>query len=401
MRDVAIVGGGPGGLHAAALLARAGLDVVVYEEHPSTGTPVHCTGVLAADAFDEFGLDRSSILNPLTTARFFSPGAQSFSYTPSRIEAVAVDRLVFDQRLFDTARESGAAIALGHRVEDVSVDDDGVRLRFKEGGETSARTCVLACGANYSFQRRLGLGMPSMYLQSAQLELPAGLVGDVEVHFGRDIAPNGFAWLVPVRRGDSWFARVGLMCERDSGAYFKRFLDRASASWQLDTEGIAEPRQKLLPLAPIERTSMDRLLVVGDAAGIVKATTGGGIYYAVLTATLAASAIQHAFKRRAFDGATLARYDRAWKRRLGPEILAQQQLREFAHQLGDPDIEAFFELARTDGVMPIVRQTARFNQHRTLILALLRHPPARRILLGRLGSRRSGARDAHSDQHSA
>ena len=37
-------------------------------------------------------------------------------------------------------------------------------------------------------------------------------------------------------------------------------------------------------------------------------------------------------------------------------------------------------LAQTDGIMPIVRRTARFNQHRDLIIALFKHPPARRIL---------------------
>jgi len=401
MRDVAIVGGGPGGLHAAALLARAGLDVVVYEEHASSGTPVHCTGVLASDAFDEFGLDRSSILNPLRTARFFSPGAQSISYTTGRIEAVAVDRVVFDQRLFEAAQAAGASIALGHRVEDVSVDPHAVTLRFKDGSEARARMCVLACGANYVIQRRLGLGMPSMYLQSAQVEVPAARAGDVEVHFGRDVAPNGFAWAVPIRRGDRWFARVGLMCERDSAQFFRAFFERLTVSWQLDASAAVEPRQKLLPLAPIAATSMDRLLAVGDAAGLVKATTGGGIYYSVLSAELAASAIAYAFKRNCFDQATLARYDRAWQRRLGAEIRAQLQLRELAHRLEDPDIEAFFDLARTDGVMPIVRETARFNQHRTLILALLRHPPARRILLGRLGGQRPGSSDAHLDQHTS
>ena len=144
---------------------------------------------------------------------------------------------------------------------------------------------------------------------------------------------------------------------------------------------------------------MDRLVAVGDAAGIVKATTGGGIYYSVLTAALAAGAILHAFKRGDFGASMLSRYDRAWQRRLGPEIRAQQQLRALAHRLDDHDIEAFFDLARTDGVMPIVRQTARFNQHRTLILALLRHPPARRILLGRLSGQRFVSDDGHSDHH--
>lgn len=401
MRDVAIVGGGPGGLHTAALLARAGLDVVVYEEHPSSGSPVHCTGVLAAEAFDEFGLDRAAILNPLTTARFFSPGSQSISYTTTRIEAVAVDRLVFDERLFEAARQSGASMAFGQRVDDVSVESSGVTLRFKDGGHARARLAVLACGANYAIQRRLGMGMPTMYLQSAQLELPAGQPGDVEVHFGREIAPNGFAWVVPVVRDGRPFARVGLMCERDSSQHFHRFLRRVAQSWLIDIDQAVEPRQKLLPLAPIHRTSMDRIVAVGDAAGLVKATTGGGIYYSVLSAALAASTITHAFKRNAFDAATLSRYDRAWQRRLGAEIQAQRQLRELANRLEDHEIEAFFDLARTDGVMPIVRETARFNQHRTLILALLRHPPARRILLRRLGSQAAGSRDDHQHNHVA
>jgi hypothetical protein len=65
-----------------------------------------------------------------------------------------------------------------------------------------------------------------------------------------------------------------------------------------------------------------------------------------------------------------------------------------AHRLTDMQMEALFDLARTDGIMPIVRQTARFNQHRALIMALFRHPPARRVLFDRL--RGEGQRLAHA-----
>ena len=51
-----------------------------------------------------------------------------------------------------------------------------------------------------------------------------------------------------------------------------------------------------------------------------------------------------------------------------------------ATELSDQAIDSFFELAHTDGIMPIVRATARFNEHRPLIRALFKHPPARRIL---------------------
>ena len=51
------------------------------------------------------------------------------------------------------------------------------------------------------------------------------------------------------------------------------------------------------------------------------------------------------------------------------------------------DIEALFELERTNGVMPIVRRTARFNHHRELIVSLFKHPPARRLLFKQLVAR--------------
>ena len=59
-------------------------------------------------------------------------------------------------------------------------------------------------------------------------------------------------------------------------------------------------------------------------------------------------------------------------------------LREIANDLSDNDIESLFELARTNGIMPIIRRTATFNRHRDLILSLLSHPPARRLLVRRV-----------------
>jgi flavin-dependent dehydrogenase len=272
-------------------------------------------------------------------------------------------------------------------VDDVTVERDGVTLRLKNGGRERARVCVLACGANYTLQRRLGLGLPSIHLQSAQLEVPAGRPGDVELYFGRQVAPNGFAWVVPVQRPDGWYARVGLMCEEDSGGHFRNFLRRIAGPWGLHAGADVVPRQKLLPLAPLPRTHGTRVVAVGDAGGIVKATTWGGIYYSLLSASLAVPALETALRKKAFDAWTLGRYERTWRRRLGAELRAQQRLRELAHRMTDGDIEAFFHLAKTDGVMPIVRERARFNQHRGLILALLKHPPARRVLFGRLRGR--------------
>ncbi|MFN7983287.1 MAG: NAD(P)/FAD-dependent oxidoreductase [Vicinamibacterales bacterium] len=391
MHDVLVIGGGPGGLYTAALLARQGFDAVVLEEHGTPGEPVHCTGVLAVEAFDEFGLSRASILNTLSTARFTSPSGLCISYTTPATEALVVDRALFDQNLHSQAREAGATVRLGTRVVAVDVDSAGVTVK---AGEQifRARACVLACGANYALHRQLGLGMPAAYLRSAQLEMRAEQTSDVEVYFGHEVAPQGFAWVVPVVRPESRYARVGLMCEQDPSGHFRRFVSQHRDALKLSIpEGVDSgevlPRQKMLPLAPLPRTYSDRVLAVGDAAGLVKATTGGGIYYSLVSAAIAANVLSGALRAGRLDSASLSCYQARWQHRLGPELDAQLSLRELAERMDDAAIDALFDLAQTNGVMPIVRRTARFNQHRDLILSLLKHPPARRLLIKELVSR--------------
>ena len=118
----------------------------------------------------------------------------------------------------------------------------------------------------------------------------------------------------------------------------------------------------MLPLAPIPRTYATRVLAVGDAAGLVKATTGGGIYYSLLSAGMASDVLGSGPAGRSPSGAALQPYETAWKARLGPELKAQLRLRLLSQRLSDADIDAFFELARTDGVMPIVRKTAQVQR---------------------------------------
>lgn len=383
MQDVVIIGGGPAGLYAGARLAAAGFRITLLEEHPATGEPVHCTGVLAAEVFDEFKLSRRSLLNELTTARFWSPAGHQVTYSGGRVEAVVIDRHAFDQDLCEAALQAGVSVEQGARATRVQIDNDGVRVKTAMG-EIRARVVVLACGANYALHRQVGLGMPRLFLHTAQIELPARHLGDVELHFGSEIAPKGFGWVVPVIRRQQLCARVGVMCENDAPRYFDRLAARVGERWAIDRGDIGRPRQKMLPLAPLSRTHGDRLVAIGDAAGLVKPTTGGGIYYSLVSAGLAADVLTGALSKNDLSAARLAPYERGWREKLSAEFQAQLKLRLVAHRMTDGDIEQLFELARTDGVMPIVRRTASFNRHRKLIVELLKHPPVRQLILRRL-----------------
>lgn len=376
--DVLVIGGGPAGLYAAWRFADAGFDVLTCEEHADIGAPVHCTGVMADSSFDEFTLPRDAILNPLRTVRFVSPAALEVTYTPSTITAVVIDRGRFDQHLASSAAAAGATIRVGARADALEISADGVRARVGSRA-VEARLAILACGASYKLQRRAGLGLPGAFLLTAQRELPADRLGDVEVYFGKSVAPGGFAWAVPVRRPEGTFVRIGLMATREPAGWYRALLSRMRPRWRIRDDHSGPPRLKFLPLRSIQRTYADRLLVVGDAAGLVKPTTGGGIHYSILSAALAADVAIPALRTGRLGAGVLAAYEKQWRRRLSTEFQAQWALRSIAQRMSDGQIDALFHLAQTDGVMPLVHRTANFNQHRELIHALLRHAPARRI----------------------
>lgn len=386
MIDVVIVGGGPGGMSAARALAANGWAVTVLEEHDQIGAPVHCTGVLAADVIDSMHVPSEAVLNPLATVRFVAPAGHAFEYTTATTEAVVIDRLAFDSELARRAAAAGATVSKGRRVTALETTADAVQVTFADGETIAARAAILACGANYTFQRRLGFGMPSTFLQSAQMELPADRLGEVEIHFGSEIAPKGFAWAVPVQRPSGTFARIGVMAEGDAGAYFSRMLARVRDRWSVAATDMAVPRRRVLPLGSVRRTYADRVLAVGDAAGLVKPTTGGGIYYSVVSGEIAGEVLNTQLADGDLSASALRDYERRWRGRFQSEFNAQLALRFVAQRMRDTDIDALFHLANTDGILPIVRQTARFNTHRDFILALLRHQPARRALFGRLAS---------------
>lgn len=377
-----VVGGGPAGLLAARDLAARGYHVTLVEEHSSIGYPVHCTGLLGADAFDELSLPRTPIRAVLKGARFHGPSGPPVAIETDHIAAVLVDRGEFDSALAAEAAAAGVEFRLGNRAETIRVEPAGVHVRLK-AGEIVGRLALLACGANYRFNRMLGLGVPPTLVQSAQVEVPFVPAREIDVYLGRTVAPGGFGWMVPFTRAGQHWARLGLICTENAALHFRTLAQRVWNDWEL-TGPHPQARMKALPLAPVAKSFGDRVLAVGDAAGIVKPTTGGGIYYSLLSGSLAADVGGRALARNTLDASALAEYDRAWRDRLGPDIRAGLAFRRIAAALNDDAIMRLVELARVDGIVPLLKRHGNFNFHRAAVIALLRHKPFRRAIMSSL-----------------
>lgn len=383
--DVAVVGGGPAGLLAAARCAEAGLDVLVLEEDALVGSPTHCTGIVSLEIAELAKIPEEVVLERLTRARLWAPGGATLSLAWERGGAeqiLAIDRGAFDQALAGQAIEAGAEIRCGARVSSLAVGRDGVEVTVGEEC-LRARACVLACGVSYGLQRGLGLGLPGRVLHTAQVEVDAAPVGQVELYFGRKIAPEGFAWAVPVTRDGCDRMKVGVLARGDAGAALERVLARPEIRTRL-AGAPGPPLRRLLPVRPIARTYADRLLVVGDAGGFTKPTTGGGIFYSLVTASLAAETLVEAFAAGRLDARWLARYEQRWQERLGGELFVGDWLRRLVARCSDAEIEALLGALASEDVQALIRGTARFNWHGRLILEALYRPGIGRLLLASL-----------------
>jgi digeranylgeranylglycerophospholipid reductase len=367
-------------------LARAGYSVVLLEEHASIGYPVHCTGLLGLEAFDDLALPRTSIRAVLRRACFHGPQGLRVPVDAEHIAAAVIDRGVFDAALAQEAEQAGAELRLSARVDSLAVDASGVSVTVRhDPAPIRARSAVLACGANYRFARALGLGVPSHLVQSAQVEVPFPAADHVDVYLGRELAPDGFGWVVPFTRDGVSCARLGLMCSSSARDCFARLVGRIWRERGLDGP-LPQPRLKALPLAPIRRTYADRVLAVGDAAGIVKPTTGGGIYYSLLSGMLAGQVLAGALRTDVLSAGALAPYEKLWSARLGPDIRAGLTFRRFAGRMDDRGIHSILEFAGAHGIVPLLKHHGNFNWHRNAVIALLRQPGFRRAVLSSIWS---------------
>ena len=315
--DVAVIGAGPAGSMAAKYAAKAGAAAILLEEHPAAGWPVQCAGLLGREALAESELPAGSfILGGMKGAAIFSPGGVRLDFKARDRKAWVVDRRLFDRALVEQALEEDVVFRPCARVAEIRRDKERSILSLAAGEEISAGVVISAEGVSALLARRAGVASPQIILSGAQVEA-AFAVEDpekVEVHLG--VAPGLFAWVIPL--GESR-ARIGL-CSIDHGCdRLRAFLKTDSIRKRLRGSPLAL-NVGGLPLGPPPATAVEGLLAVGDAAGQVKPTSGGGIYPGLVAAKIAGGVAAAAAMEEDGSLQRLSEYDRLWRQAVGTEL---------------------------------------------------------------------------------
>jgi digeranylgeranylglycerophospholipid reductase len=116
-------------------------------------------------------------------------------------------------------------------------------------------------------------------------------------------------------------------------------------------------------------------LVVGEAAGQVKPTSGGGIYYGLLCADIAAEVLHQAFLAGDFSTAALSTYQKKWRARLNRELTFDYWARTLLAKLSNSRMDYLFRVASKRGVPELIAATTNFSfdWHRGLLFQMAWH----------------------------
>ncbi len=319
MYDALVVGAGPAGSLAAMLLGRK-FDILVVEEHQTPGYPVQCAGLISDVCYGCYGkycrIGRA-VENEIDGAFFLSPSGRCIE---AMGKAWVIERKILDPMLLEKASE----------VADVEVK---AKVRFRDGKayvggrEVEAGRIVGADGIASVVAAEFGFKKPGLFL-TVQAEMRFEPLDEhfVELYFGRKWS-NFFAYSIPV--GDT--AKIGVICSQHPLIYFKNLVEKHPSLSKRVKGSVMEWNAGAIPSQLVEFVR-GNVALIGDAAGMVKPYTGGGLYYLLR----AAEKLSETFPN-------FQKYRDLYMKEFGKEHSFGSRLRRI-YSMNDEDLEELFTI---------------------------------------------------------
>ena len=282
--DVLVVGAGPVGGYLSRRLNEHGHSVLIVEEHDEIGRPFQCAGLVNPAAMEKVGLE-SSILTNIWGANIFSPTGNPVTIgDPSVTRTFSVCRKLFDESVVMQSIESGSELRLSTKPSSVSMGAEKLIVSIDGPSGLEEIECKMICGADgaHSWVRRyFRMGKPTETMIGFQIEMTGydGQHGMLDMYTGHSISPGFFSWAIPsgeTTRIGTW-TKAGMMNGSSSEDFLRKLLTNKSLNDRFANCSEIGRYCGPVPSGIVRNPLKERVALFGDAAGICKPTTGGGI----------------------------------------------------------------------------------------------------------------------------
>jgi len=368
MYDAAVVGGGPAGTITAGLLAKDH-DVIVLEEHGSSGLPMQCAGLVTQDVVDMCGV-RPDILSRIKGADVIFPGGGKFEVRAADITALLIDRADLDRKLAESAADRGAEIRYGVKYSGHKMSEGGVAVAT-DGGEVGSKLIIGADGHGSKVALSLGDNLPREYLRGIEADAKHRTEHDdiMTLRIGSDFAPGFFSWEIPF--GD--MVRVGLCISAESAGSPNDHLKKLLKATGIEKDDVVSRYAGKIPVGGRPRSYGERTLLIGDAAGQVKPISGGGLYPICKAAPILANTVKESLRDGLTGPKKLSEYEKGWKKELGKEFSRGYRVRKMFTHLSDRDLDKVFGIIDRDEMRSVLNNIDLDNPS-SVAAPILRNP---------------------------
>ena len=337
--DVLIVGAGPAGSTTAKYCAGKGLDVLLIDRRTEIGYPVQCGEFLPAikemysmfpetiDLEELLTVDSSLVMGRSEFIELVSPNGRGYRVP---FEGITLDRRAFDKHLAKLAVEAGARLETATSMNSITNGVASTTL-----GEIKAKVIVGADGPNSRTARDVGLQRPDARYPAIACQAEGSFEPVVKMYFG-SLAPGGYGWVIPKHNG----ANIGVGFRPDllmgkPTELFDRFAKKIGVpSYTGLTMGFV-PQS-----GPVDRTVRGNAMLVGDSAGHVMASNGGGIPIAMIAGRIAGKTIKEHLEK----GIPLDAYDRRWREVMGKPLANSLWTRKLGDLFFPSDLRTEFAM---------------------------------------------------------
>ena len=337
--DITVVGAGPAGATAALKLGSVGARVLLLEKAKSFPREKPCGGGITARALRRLPHLREVLgeisVNALSKMYLESPDGTGMEYVDGQGAPLLylVRRIEFDAALFRRAA-AVSDVAMGATVTRLDRDADGVRISCADGREFETSIVLGADGANSVVARMSGLRTGEVHGQYAVDMMEETPYSDLDTKYRDRVtllltlpSSYGYGYIFPKEThinlgfgsGPEYFVENVRGRAKEHHLEFVEAMKRRGFAM-----GESRPenyRAFPIPISgPIDRTFTDRILLAGDAAGMVNAFSAEGIYFAMVSGDLAADAALAAIRAGRFDDRQMGGYQTAWEAEIGGEL---------------------------------------------------------------------------------
>ncbi|MDO5810816.1 MAG: NAD(P)/FAD-dependent oxidoreductase [Methanobrevibacter sp.] len=364
--EVVIIGSGPVGSTIAYYLSQRNLDVTLVDKKNQIGYPLQCAGILSKHIFDYNELPDNLILNTVKGA-FLHTQNHILKVEKQENVAYIIDRIAYDEHLFKRAIENGVKF-INEKAIDYDVENGIAYL--SHGTQINSKVIIGCEGYNSGLSQKMGNTQSNFNASQMLVEISdeniqsfrdstASIDEYVDTYLTNDILP-GFLWVIPL--GNNQF-RVGLFSNHTHKQQNDMLNDFLNQNFEYE---IIEKYKGFIPIFNEKNLLVKgHAVLIGDAAGQVKPTSGGGLLIGFDACEMASRHVANAVEND--DISLLRDYQKEFHKKYHKEFSYQFKVQRTLGLLSDEDLDYFFMKLRQNDCERIISEYGDMDRQSTLV----------------------------------